>query len=91
MFQEISDPEVTWKDSGFSVLGQRRCTPNKISALRLPIIAEYFMSLLDKLRGNLMQKCRGKLSCNILFLKDNAPAHIAHENTENANLSPNYL
>lgn len=42
------------------------------------INAQYYMSLLDKLKEALKQKRRGKLTRGVLFLQDNAPAHTAH-------------
>jgi hypothetical protein len=46
------------------------------------IMAKYFVALLDKLKKQLVSKCRGKLSKGILFLQDNASPYkavIAHQ------------
>ena len=42
------------------------------------INAEYYSSLLVKLKDILKEKRRGKITNSVLFLHDNAPAHKAH-------------
>jgi hypothetical protein len=47
------------------------------------ITAKYYIALLDKLKQQLVSKCRGKLLKGILFLQDNAAPHkaaITHRN-----------
>ena len=39
------------------------------------INAEYYLSLLVKLKDILKEKCRGKFIKGVLFLHDNAPSH----------------
>jgi hypothetical protein len=41
------------------------------------IMARYCVALLNKLKQQLVSKCRGKLSKKILFLQDNAAPHKA--------------
>jgi len=41
------------------------------------INAEYYPSLLVQLKDILKEKCRGKFTKGVLFLKDNAPPHRA--------------
>jgi len=41
------------------------------------INTEYYLSLLVHFKDNLNEKCRGKVTKEVLFLHDNAPAHRA--------------
>ncbi|KFD62191.1 hypothetical protein M514_25676 [Trichuris suis] len=41
------------------------------------ITGKYYANLLLQLPEEIKEKCRGKLSCKVLLLHDNAPAHRA--------------
>jgi len=57
-------------------LGSRQHPPHYLPKGQT-INAEYFSSLLVKLKDILKEKCRRKFTMGVLFLHDNAPAHRA--------------
>jgi len=78
--KKIPSAKIRWKISRLDFLGSRLHPPHSLS-IHLPkgqtINAEYYSSLLVKLKDILKVNRRGKVTKRVLFLHDNAPAHWA--------------
>ena len=75
--KKIPSAKTRWKSSRLDFLGSRRNPPIDYLPKGQTINAEYYLSLLVKLKDILKEKCRGKFIKGVLFLHDNAPSHRA--------------
>jgi histone-lysine N-methyltransferase SETMAR len=75
--KEFQDTEVIKQVVGVCHLGQRWNFFVDYLGKGAAITAKYYVTLLDKLKQQLVSKRRGKLSKGILFLQDNAAPHKA--------------
>ena len=74
--KKIPSAKICWKSSRLDLLGSRRHPPHYLPKDQ-NINAEYYSSLLVQLKDILKENSRGKFTKRVLFLHDNAPAHLA--------------
>ena len=68
--------KIRWKNSRLDFLGSRRHPPHYLPKGQT-INVKYYSSLLVQLKDILKEKRHGNVTKGVLFLHDNAPAHLA--------------
>jgi hypothetical protein len=75
--KEVQDTEVIRQVVGVCYFDKRWNFASRLPGKGLKLTAKYCITLLDKLKQQLVSKLKGKLSKGILYLQDSASPHEA--------------